>query len=262
MPFKYYRVTSKYGYRTHPISGKKNSFHRGIDLIKGHKSDIHAFIGGEVLYAGVGRTGTGFGGYGNVVLIGDSNGRGNLYAHLDSVSVKTGQKVKKGTIIGKQGTTGNSTGSHLHFEVRAKAEKKIPYGWSANGEKDTLEPVNYVKSYVDKTEVPFTHVVARGDTLSVIAKTYGTSVKALVKKNSIKNPNVIRVGEVLIVGDSNPKKKYTKAMNTVSIVDFLTANGASSTLAHRKKLAKQAGIKNYRGTAKQNTELLNTLKKQ
>lgn len=135
MPFKDYRVTSKYGYRIHPITGKKNSFHRGIDLVKGHKSDIHAFIGGEVLYAGTGRAGTGLGGYGNVVLIEDSNGRGNLYAHLDSVSVRAGQKVKKGTIIGKQGSTGNSTGSHLHFEVRKKAEKRIPYGWTANGEK-------------------------------------------------------------------------------------------------------------------------------
>ena len=50
MPFKDYRVTSKYGYRIHPIT-EKEFLSQGIDLVKGHKSDIHAFIGGEVLYA-------------------------------------------------------------------------------------------------------------------------------------------------------------------------------------------------------------------
>lgn len=141
-----YRVTSPYGWRNHPIT-KKRAFHTGIDLVKSHKAPIQAFIGGKVLFAGFGKTGTGFGGYGNVVLIGDSNGRGHVYAHLDSVSVKVGQTVKAGQTIGRQGNTGNSTGSHLHYEIRKKAESKPPYGWIADRANNCVEPTKYVETY-------------------------------------------------------------------------------------------------------------------
>src|SRR5690625_568654 len=146
MSWKGYRVTSPFGWRKHPIHGNK-SFHTGIDLVKSHKAPIEAFAGGTVLFAGFGKTGSGFGGYGNVVLIKDKDGRGQVYAHLDSVAVKKGQTVKKGQVIGYQGNTGQSTGSHLHFEVRKKAESSPPYGWIANRENNCLEPTNYIDNY-------------------------------------------------------------------------------------------------------------------
>ena len=138
-----YRVSSNYGWRTHPISGKR-SFHKGIDLVKKHQAPIYSFSDGRVLFAGTGKSGTGLGGYGKVVFIIDSNGRGLLYAHLDSVSVSFNQPIKKGQMIGRQGNTGNSTGSHLHFEVRKKTSPS--YGWSKDGENTTLDPVKYIES--------------------------------------------------------------------------------------------------------------------
>lgn len=142
MVFKGYRTTSAYGWRTHPISGGRK-FHGGIDLVKSHKAPIKAFLPGTVLYAGLGQSGTGVGGYGNVVVIKDNNGRANLYAHLDSVAVKKGQKVTTNTTVGYQGATGNVTGSHLHFEVRKKTSPSL--GWTSAQENSTLDPTNYLK---------------------------------------------------------------------------------------------------------------------
>src|SRR5690625_4217445 len=149
MPFKAYRITSPFGNRKHPISGR-NSFHTGIDLVKlkgGRNAPIEAFTSGTVLFAGWGATGTGFGGYGNVVLIKDKNNRGQVYAHLDSVSVRKGQVIKKGQAIGRQGNTGNSTGPHLHYEVRKKAESKVPFGWISDRANNCLNPTSYLKEF-------------------------------------------------------------------------------------------------------------------
>src|SRR6185312_4800829 len=107
-----------------------------------------------------------------------------------------------------------------------------------------------------------TYVVKSGDTLSGIAKDFNTTVDALAKANNIANPNQIFVGQALKVSASAPTKRYTKALDSNSIVDFLKANGISSTLANRKKLASANGITNYTGTAAQNTQLLTILKKQ
>ncbi|WP_339227693.1 peptidoglycan-binding protein [Oceanobacillus sp. FSL K6-2867] len=147
MPFKGYRVTSPFGYRTHPITGIRGVFHTGIDLVKYHRAPINAFTAGIVLFAGKGKAGSGFGGYGNVVFIHDKNGRGQVYAHLDSVNVRRGQRINKGHIIGRQGNTGNTTGSHLHYEVRKTASSKPPYGWIADRANNCLNPTTYLESF-------------------------------------------------------------------------------------------------------------------
>ena len=137
-----YRVTSKYGYRKDPITGKNRVFHAGIDLVKEHKAPIYAFVSGLVKFAGLGKPGTGLGGYGNVVLIEDRAGRGHLYAHLNSVTVKAGQRVVEGTRIGYQGATGQATGSHLHYEVRKKTSPS--YGWTSNKAQSTIDPTPFI----------------------------------------------------------------------------------------------------------------------
>lgn len=143
--WKGYRITSPFGYRTHPITGAKNSFHTGIDLVIKHLGNIKAFTAGKVLFAGLGRAGTGLGGYGNVVLIEDKNGRGQLYAHLHDTRVKTGQSVSKGQVIGRQGASGNVTGSHLHFEVRKGTSPS--YGWIADRANNCLDPTKYIDGF-------------------------------------------------------------------------------------------------------------------
>lgn len=144
--FRGYRITSHYGRRRSPISGS-NSFHAGVDLVKSHQAPIHAFTAGEVVYAGVGRSGSGLGGYGNVVVLLDKNNNLQLYAHLDRVAVRTGNQIRQNQVIGYQGNTGQSTGSHLHFEVRTNDDRMPPYGYRSNREGSTLEPISYLNNF-------------------------------------------------------------------------------------------------------------------
>lgn len=137
-----YRVTSAYGPRIHPITGAK-SIHSGIDMAKDHKSAVLALIPGTVVKAAFHSS------YGNKVIIQDKNKNTQVYAHLDSISVKVGAKVEVGQEVGRQGTTGSSTGSHLHYEVRidglyAKHTDPIKYTreyWAENIDEVGNSPV-------------------------------------------------------------------------------------------------------------------------
>jgi murein DD-endopeptidase MepM/ murein hydrolase activator NlpD len=106
------------GYYMRPIVGgiKTQGVHgrNGVDLASLFGANILASASGEVIIA---RTGWN-GGYGTYVVIKHSNGTQTLYAHMSSLSVKSGDRVSQGQIIGKMGSTGKSTGTHLHFEIR------------------------------------------------------------------------------------------------------------------------------------------------
>ena len=126
----YEYMTSGYGNRTYKMNGKTVSdFHLGIDLISSkYGTDyIVAFADGVVTYAGAN------GGYGNVVYINHGNGYQTRYEHQKYLNVKVGQAVKKGDILGYMGTTGNSTGNHVHFEVRINGNTVNPYDYVFNG---------------------------------------------------------------------------------------------------------------------------------
>ncbi|QGQ93964.1 M23 family metallopeptidase [Paenibacillus psychroresistens] len=138
-PFEAYRITSPYGPRPDPFTGKP-TFHTGIDLVKADKAPILAFMSGEVVHAKEGVTGSGFGGFGNVVALKDLNGAIQFYAHLSSISVKLNQNVVAGQQIGLQGNTGHSAGSHLHFEVRLKNSSGFGFG-------SNTEPTAYIQKY-------------------------------------------------------------------------------------------------------------------
>ncbi|HQL61020.1 MAG TPA: LysM peptidoglycan-binding domain-containing M23 family metallopeptidase [bacterium] len=103
-------INSGYGMRTHPIL-RKQLFHRGIDFQAKKGTSVYAAADGIVIFA------RRSGGKGNTVVIDHQNGYKSLYAHLMSMSVKTGQRVKQGQRIAKSGSTGRATGPHLHFEV-------------------------------------------------------------------------------------------------------------------------------------------------
>lgn len=148
-PFPEYRVTSPYGYR---ILNGQREFHTGIDLVKYDKAPIYSFTDGEVIFAGMGQTGTGLGGYGNVVAIRDRNGCLNVYAHLDDVLIRPGTQVERGKLIGRQGNTGRSFGSHLHYEVRKNSESGPPYGWIADRPNNCYEPTAYLQQYYAPAE--------------------------------------------------------------------------------------------------------------
>ena len=100
--------------------------HKGIDIPASYGSAIVAADSGTVIQAGYGISGSGYGGYGNVVAIDHGNGIITLYAHMSSVATSAGATVAKGQTIGYVGSTGNSTGNHLHFEVRVNGESVQP----------------------------------------------------------------------------------------------------------------------------------------
>ena len=150
-------VTSNYGYRIHPLTGERH-FHSGIDISGPGGNGVINIIAakdGVVVYptAGVSNdcpSSTSLsncgGGYGNYVIIQHSDGNYTLYAHLhaNSITVVAGDAVEQGQVIAKMGSSGNSTGTHLHFEVRE----------GQNVYSATAEPLNYIS--LENPRVVFT----------------------------------------------------------------------------------------------------------
>ncbi|MGF1515884.1 MAG: M23 family metallopeptidase [Elainellaceae cyanobacterium] len=119
-------ITSRYGWRIHPIFGDRR-FHAGVDFGAPLGTPVHASLSGYV------ETSDYLSGYGFTVVLEDSSGRErHLYAHLADLGVRPGQWVNQGQVIGWVGSTGNSTGPHLHFEVHRLAES----GWA------TIDPLS------------------------------------------------------------------------------------------------------------------------
>lgn len=113
-PFKSgYTKTSDFGWRR--LSGK-DDYHTGVDLVGSGSKHIYPVNDGTVAW-----TKSSNSGYGNHLLINHGNGIWSLYAHMSQIYVKQGQNVNKNTILGVEGSTGNSTGSHLHLEIRQSA---------------------------------------------------------------------------------------------------------------------------------------------
>ncbi len=116
---QYSRLSSDYGSRIHPITGKQQ-FHTGIDLASGYGTDLVAAEAGVVITASY------LNGYGYTVIIDHGNGLSTLYAHCSTLDVKVGDTVTRGQRVAGTGSTGNSTGNHLHFEVRLNGSHTDP----------------------------------------------------------------------------------------------------------------------------------------
>ena len=113
------RLTSGFGNRKHPLT-KRTAFHAGIDLANSKGTRINASRNGQVIFAG--NKGT----YGKFIVIRHASGVETAYAHLSSINVRVGQNVSQGQHIGNMGSTGRSTGSHLHFEIRINGSAVNP----------------------------------------------------------------------------------------------------------------------------------------
>jgi len=116
------KITSSYGWRTHPIY-KVRKFHTGIDIGAPSGQSIKAAADGLVIYSGW------VNGYGNTLIIDHGNGITTLYGHTSKLLVGKGKVVKAGDVVAKVGSTGNSTGPHLHFEVRKNGVPINPMDW-------------------------------------------------------------------------------------------------------------------------------------
>ncbi|MCX6741080.1 MAG: M23 family metallopeptidase, partial [Candidatus Parcubacteria bacterium] len=114
-PTTAYRITQYFGWR-----------HTGIDIADKSRPPVYAAEDGVVIKAQVGGYN---GGYGNNIIIDHGNGLNTLYGHLTSLNVHVGDSVSRGQVIGIMGTTGRSTGIHLHFEVRVGGKRVNPLGY-------------------------------------------------------------------------------------------------------------------------------------
>ena len=141
-------ITSNFGYRLDPL-GRGRKFHSGVDIAGGVEGQVNIIAAkdGIVVYptASVSNNCPSSdslspcgGGYGNYVIIQHGDGNYTLYAHLyhNSITVKAGDSVKQGQVIGKMGSSGNSTGNHLHFEIRE----------GSNSQSATVDPLNYISA--------------------------------------------------------------------------------------------------------------------
>ena len=233
---KDWKITSIMGNRIHPVT-KVAKHHNGTDIWSPNEPCwIEAPYDGVVVEAR--KSTAAGGGFGNFVTLSHKiNGEDyvTIYAHMldDSIKVKQGQKIEAGTPLGKMGSTGMSTGKHLHWELQ-KAKK---YAWNATG-LNFIEPVAFFDALIKleavkgtaKVETPAdapvapapvhgpapiakpvpqrssvtpvsgTYTVVKGDNLTRIAARYGTTVAKLVEINGIKNANLIQVGQVLKLG--------------------------------------------------------------
>lgn len=115
-------ITSPFGTRRHPIFGVRK-FHSGVDLAGPNHTAIKASDSGNVLYTGW------YGGYGKVVIVSHGSNISTLYAHMAQTAVSQGQNVKKGDVLGYEGSTGFSTGPHVHFEVRVNGKPRNPLNY-------------------------------------------------------------------------------------------------------------------------------------
>lgn len=186
-------VTSSFGPR-------KRRFHYGIDIDLETGDEVVAAFDGRVRIARKSPS------YGNVIVIRHSNGLETYYAHLSKINVETDQLVYAGQSIGLGGNTGRSRGSHLHFEVRYLGQPINPTDMISFDDKKLISDTFYLSKntfrYVEEAHKLAKnnpkrkiHVVKKGDTLSTIAKRYGTTVKALAQKNKLKIKTTLRPGQ-------------------------------------------------------------------
>ncbi len=116
------RITSDYGWRMHPILNE-NRFHTGLDIGASEGKDIRAAADGTVILAGFVQ------GYGLTTIISHGNKTTTLYGHASKLLTQAGDKVKQNQVIAKVGSTGVSSGPHLHFEIRVNGDPVNPWGW-------------------------------------------------------------------------------------------------------------------------------------
>ncbi len=183
-------VTSRYGFR-------EGKMHKGIDVDLEVWDTLRAAFSGKVRLAKY------YGGYGRAIIIRHDNGLETIYAHLHRFKVQTGDRVQAGDLIGLGGSSGHSTGSHLHFETRFLGQPLNPETFIdfKTGTLTTNEIVVKRKKYgfacFPKGAEFYT--VKKGDYLHKICDEYGISIKKICELNHMSRNKMLKVGQQLRV---------------------------------------------------------------
>ena len=211
-PYKASPIRSRYG----PRRGRA---HQGVDLALKTGEPIYATFSGRVRISQYNR-----GGYGNLVVIRHDNGLETYYGHLSERMVEPNQWVEAGQIIGLGGSTGRSTGPHLHFETRYYGQSFDPerlidfksgtlcretfllkrsyfsiYSRASQDFEDEIANEEQDKKEQAEREAMRYHKIRSGDTLGAIARKYGTTVGNICRLNGIKSTTILRIGRTLRV---------------------------------------------------------------
>ena len=264
-----FRITSTFGMRVHPVTGKKR-MHKGVDFGTPVGTSVTSAGDGKVVKAG---TGTG---YGNVVYIDHGNGITTRYAHLSSFTVKPGDNVKAGQEIAKSGNSGLGTGPHLHFEVRQNDEAKDPlsfiggssvvaagpkggpsdisYGNEGSGDELPEEQTQKVKN---KTAV-LPQIKNASSLTSTLDNIKSNSVEPVVKNNIVKSipvdaaVNTIKPNPVFdqtTINNSEPKISEAIPQQTKSVSRNLmnsTNNHSSGNNSSQSVMQEPASVRSPR----------------
>jgi murein DD-endopeptidase MepM/ murein hydrolase activator NlpD len=188
------------GYVTSPYGMRRYRMHKGTDIKVQIGDSIRSAWDGQIRIVGWDPQG-----YGYYVVVRHDNGLETIYGHLSSPLVDEYQRIYAGEVLGLGGNTGRSTGSHLHWEIRYLGEAMNPASFvdfSTGQLKNKEEYVIGIKAMKQKKAEQAAmkyHKVKQGDTLSGIAKKYGTTVKKLCQLNGIKETKILQIGMKLRV---------------------------------------------------------------
>lgn len=174
------------------------TFHHGIDL--GLRTGTPVFA----VFDGIIKLSTWYGGYGNCVIIKHDNGLETLYGHMSRLKVKVGQRIKAGQQVGLGGSTGYSTGPHLHFEVRYKGYSINPiliYDFQQKNQirgREFLIKPHHFQHFGNRTPKRnyLYHEVGQRETLESISLKYKVSAQKIAKLNGLQNAD-LRAGQIL-----------------------------------------------------------------
>jgi len=201
-----------------PVLGKVHSGykfrrtreHNGIDVPLATGDTIRSAFNGIVRYTGKSSQ---TGGYGNLVVVRHSNGLETYYGHLSAIKVEPNEMVRAGEVLGLGGSTGRSTGPHLHFETRYMGQSFDPsrvVDFETGTVRDSILVLKRhyysIYSHYGMTDEEskaasgrVIHIIRSGDTLGALAVKYGTTVTKLCQLNNIKSTKILSLGERIIV---------------------------------------------------------------
>ncbi|WP_143960985.1 M23 family metallopeptidase [Litoribacter populi] len=183
------RITSDFGFR-------RIRWHHGTDLKLNTGDPIHSTFDGIVRIKSYDRNG-----YGYYVVVRHKNGLETLYGHMSKILVEVGQEVRAGDVLGLGGSTGRSSGPHLHYEIRYQGLSINPteiFDFNIGrikGDSYTITANSF--DHVIKAQQAVFHRVRSGENLGVIARRYGVSINQIARLNGISTRSVIRVGQRL-----------------------------------------------------------------
>lgn len=191
MPLNDTHVTSEFGFRRY-------RWHHGTDLRLRTGDPIYSVFDGIVRVRSYDRNG-----YGYYIVVRHKNGLETLYGHMSKLIAEVGQEVKAGDILGLGGSTGRSSGPHLHFEVRYQGLSINPtemFDFNLGRLKSDVYMITASSfDHVIQTQESVYHRVRSGENLSIIARRYGVRVSTLTRLNNISTNSILRVGQRLRV---------------------------------------------------------------